>query len=62
MSSLSSLKVWREVQMPCHDITYLLVRVENTMGDRHYAISIVWTNSNQVRAASMEEVVKRLTT
>ena len=62
LSSLSSLKVWREVQKPHHDIAYLLVQVENTMGDRHYGISIVWANPNQVRAASMEEVVKKLTT
>ena len=48
-----------EVQKPCHDITYLLVRVENAMGDRHHGISIVWVNPNQVRAASMEEAVKK---
>ena len=31
------------------------------MGDRHYGISIVWANPNQVRDASMEEVVRKLT-
>ena len=31
------------------------------MGDRHYGISFVWANPNQVRAASMEEVVEKLT-
>ena len=31
------------------------------MGDRHYDISIVWANPSQVRAASMEEVVRKLT-
>ena len=31
------------------------------MGDRHYGISIVWANPSQVRAASMEEVVTKLT-
>ena len=51
-----------EVQKPHHDIAYLLVWVENAMRDRHYGISIVWVNPNQVRAASMEEVVKKLTT
>ena len=50
-----------EVQKPCHDIAYLLVRVENAMGDRHYGISVVWANPNQVRAATMEEVVEKLT-
>ena len=31
------------------------------MRDRYYGISIVWVNPNQVRAASMEEVVEKLT-
>ena len=31
------------------------------MKDRHYGISLVWVNPNQVRAATMEEVVKKLT-
>ena len=61
LSSLSSLKVWREVLKPHHDIAYLLVWVENAMGDRHYGISIVWANPNQVRVASMKEVVEKLT-
>ena len=59
--SISSLKVWGDVQKPHHDIGYLLVSVENIMGDRHYGISILWVNSNQVRAASMEEAGERLT-
>ena len=58
LSSLSSLNVWGEEQKPHCDITYLLVWVENAMGDRHYGISIVWANPNQVSAASMEEVVE----
>ena len=60
LSSLNSLKVWEEGQKPHHDITFLLVWVENTTGDRHYGISIVWANPSQIRAASMEEVVKKL--
>ena len=31
------------------------------MKDRHYGISLVWVNPNQVRAATMEEVVEKLT-
>ena len=61
LSSLSSLKVWGEVQKPCHDIAYLLVWVEIAMGNRHYGISIVWVNPNQVRASFMEEAVEKLT-
>ena len=61
LSSLNSLKVWGKAQKPHHDIIFLLVQVENAMGDRHYGISIVWANPSQVRAASMEDVVKKLT-
>ena len=59
--SISSLKVWGNVQKPCLDIAYLLVWVENTMKGRHYGISLVWVNPNQVRAATMEEAVRKLT-
>ena len=59
--SISSLKVWGNVQKPHCDIAYLLVRVENTMTDRHYGISLVWVNPNHVRAATMEEAVEKLT-
>ena len=61
LSSLNRLKVWGVVQKPHHDITFLLVWVENVIGDSHYGISIVWVNPSQVRAASMEEAVKKLT-
>ena len=60
--SISSLKVWGNIQKPHHDIAYLLVWVENTMKDRHYDISLVWVNPNQVRAATMEEAAEKLTT
>ena len=59
--SISSLKVWGNVQKPCHNIAYILVWVENAMKDRHYSISLVWVHPNQVRAATMEEAVKKLT-
>ena len=61
LSFISSLKVWRDIQKPCYDIAYLLVWVENDRKDRHYGISIVWVNPNQVRAATMKEAVKKLT-
>ena len=56
-----ALKSGGRDKKPCHDITFLMVWVENATGDRHYGISIVWTNPKQVRAASMEEAVKKLT-
>ena len=61
LSSLNSLKVWGKGQKPHYDITFLLVQVEDATGDRHYGISIVWANPSQVRAASMEEAVEKLT-
>ena len=62
LSSISSLKIWGDVQKPHYDIAYMLVQVENDRKDRLYGISIVWVNPNQVRAATMEEAVKKLNT
>ena len=59
--SVSSFKVWGNIQEPCHDITYLLVCIENTTEDRHYSVSLVWVNPNQARASTMEEAVEMLT-
>ena len=59
--SISSLKVWVNMQKPHCNIAFLLVWVENTMKDRHYGISLVWVNPNQVRAATMKEAVGKLT-
>ena len=61
LSSISSLKVWGDVQKPHYDIAYQLVQVENNKKDRCYGISVVWVKPNQVRAATMEEAVKKLT-
>ena len=60
--SISSFKVWRNIQETCHDIAYLLVYIGNATEDRHYGISLVWVNPNQVRDSTMEEVVEKLTT
>ena len=60
LSSISNLKVWGYTK-PHYDTAYLLVWVENDRKDRHYVISMVWVNPNQVRAATMEEVVTKLT-
>ena len=59
--SISSFKIWGNIQEPCHDITYLLVHIGNTTEDRHYSISLVWVNPNQARASTIEEAVETLT-
>ena len=61
LSSLNGLKVWGEGQKPHHNIAFLLVWLEDPTGDRHYGLSIVWANPSQVRAASMEEAIRKLT-
>ena len=61
LSFLNGLKVYGEGQKPHHDIAFLLVQVEEAMGDIHYGLSIVWVYPSQVRAASMEEAVRKLT-
>ena len=59
--SISSLKVWGNIQELHHDIAYLLVCIGNTTEDRHYGVSLVWLNPNQARASTMEEAVETLT-
>ena len=59
--SVSSFKVWGNIQEPNHDIAYLLVHIGNTTEDRHYGVSLVWVNPNQARASTIEEVVETLT-
>ena len=58
--SVSSFKVWGDIQEPCHDIAYLLVHTGDTIEDRSYGISLVWVNPNQARASTMEEAVETL--
>ena len=58
--SVSSFKVWGNIQEPCNDIAYLLVYTRNTTEDRQYSISLVWVNPNQTKASTMEEVVEML--
>ena len=59
--SISSLKIWGKYKNPHCVVAYLLVQVKNTIIDRQYGISLVWMNPNQVRAATMEEAVEKLT-
>ena len=62
LSSMSSFKVWEDIQELCHDVAYLLVHTGNTTKDRSYSVSLVWVNPNQARASTMEEVVETLST
>ena len=55
--SISSFKVWGNIQEPHHDIAYLLVHIGNTTEDIPGM-----GEPNQARAFTMEEVVKTLTT
>ena len=59
--SISDLKVLGDIQKPHCNTDYLLVRVENIMHGRQYGISLVWVHPNQVRVATIEEVVESLT-
>ena len=61
LSSLNGLRVWVEDQSPHYGISFLIVLVEDALGDKQYGISMVWVDPSQARVASMEEVVTRLT-
>ena len=58
--SISSPKIWRDIQEPCNDMAYLLVCTGDTLEAQNYGISLVWVNPNQVQASTMEEVVGTL--
>ena len=60
LSSLNSLSLGGGTKTH-HNIAFLLVQVEKAIGDRHYGLSIIWADPSQVRAASMEEAVGKLT-
>ena len=62
LASMSSFKVWGDIQEPCQDIAYLLVRTGDTIVDRSYRVSLVWVSPNQARPSTMEEVVETLST
>ena len=60
--SISSLKIWGDIQKPCNDMAYLLVHTGDTLEAWNYGVSVVWINPNQVQVSTMEEVVKTLST
>ena len=60
--SISSQKIWGDIQEPHNNMAYLLVCTGDALEDRNYGVSLVWINSNQVRASTMEEAVRTLST
>ena len=58
--SISSFRVWGNIQEPCHHIAYLLVHTGNTTEDRQYGVSLVWVSPNQTRTSTIEEAVEML--
>ena len=58
--SISSLKIWGDIQEHHNDIAYLLVCTGDTLETQNYGTSLVWINPNQVRASTMEEEVGTL--
>ena len=62
LPSLNGCKVWGEGQKPHQDIAFLMVQVDDAMGDKHYGLSIVGVKPSQVRITSMEETVGELAT
>ena len=60
--SVSSFKVWGNIQDPQHNMACLLVCLGDTTEERQYGVSLVWVNPNQTRASTMEEAVEKLAT
>ena len=58
--SVSSFKVWGNIQSPHCDMAYLLVCLGNTTEERQYGVSLIWVNPHQTRTSTMEEVVEKL--
>ena len=58
--SVSSFKVWGNIQSPHRDMAYLLVHLGNTTEERQYNVSQVWVNIYQTKTSTMEEVVEKL--
>ena len=58
--SVSSFKVWGNIQSPHCDMAYLLVHLGNTTEERQYSVSLVWVNPHQTRTSTMEEAVEKL--
>ena len=51
--SVSSFKVWGNIQSPHCDMAYLLVCLGNTTEEGQYIVSLVWVNPHQTRTSTM---------
>ena len=60
LCSISKLKVWGNIQEPCSDIAYLLVRTGDTLEAQDYGMSLVWISPNQIWVPTMEDAVGTL--
>ena len=60
--SVSSFKVWGNIQNPRHDLAYLLVCIGDTKEEIQYGVSLVWVSLHQARTPTMEEAVEKLAT
>ena len=58
--SVSSFKVWGNIQNPHCDMAYLLVSLGDAIEERQYGVSLVWVNPHQTRTSTMEEAVEKL--
>ena len=60
--SISSLKIWGDVQEPHNNIAYLLVCTGHALEAQNYGMFLVWISPNQVQVPTMEEAVGTLST
>ena len=58
--SISSLKIWGDVQEPHNNMAYLLVCTGDTLEAQNYGVSLVWINPKEVWVSTMEEAVGTL--
>ena len=60
--SISSLKIWGDIQEPHNDMAYLLVHTGDALEAQNYSVSLVWISPTQIQASTMEEAVGTLST
>ena len=58
--SISSLKIWGDVQEPHNDMAYILVCTGDVLEAQDYGVSLVSINPNQIWLPIMEEAVGTL--